>query len=383
MHSVYFNHYARRAESRWERRDFVHRWWRINAADRRWTPPDFAALYQALVSQKDAASTQHLGRQHPAFLHVEALQGRPRRDGETMRTVAVATMEEPVAAALVMADPRRRDSTAYLALLTCANDEESLDRLLGAAQETAWSLGCTRLLGPVGLSPYIQAGALVNYFHVTPPLHTPYNAPYLPDVLHASLEAAGETQLYSVAVAAPAALAPDPLAAGPAQIMPLDPARLAGDLLPLFTAALENKLGFPPPDAVEAAFLLDWWGRYPLAGWLAVRDNTPVGFVLCQPDLARLMQATRGGRPLWRRAWLNWRRTHPAQAGRVLAGGVLPAWRNRGIGAQLWRQALAHAHSQDWRTLTVGPLEPQSAAAASLSAHAAAAQQRYTIYATE
>jgi GNAT superfamily N-acetyltransferase len=377
VYSGYFNHYTRRAATWWERRDFVQRWWRLNQVDGRWTPPDYLLLYRAVAGQPSA----HLLRQQPALIGVDALPGRPRQPGEPLHSMSIGFMEEPVAAAVVMADPRRRDHTAYLGLLACANDEDSLDRLLVAAQEYAWTLGCERLLGPVGLSPYLQAGALRDHFHRAPPLHTPYNPPYLPDVLQTSMDAIHTTQLYQVAFSAP--ITPLAPAAGLAQVVPLDPARLAGDLLPLFAATLAEGADFPPPDALEADFLLAWWGRYPLAGWLALVDATPVGYVLLQPDLARLLQWAKGGRPLWRRGWLAWRRTQPVRAGRVLAGGVLPGWRGRGIGGQLWQQTLIHAAAQGWQTLTIGPLDPQSQAAAFLAAHRAVAQQQYSLYATE
>jgi GNAT superfamily N-acetyltransferase len=206
----------------------------------------------------------------------------------------------------------------------------------------------------------------------------------VPDVLQTSLEAIHTTQLYQIALTASAPSTSALPVSGPAQLVPLDPARLAGDLLPLLAASLSSDALFPAPDADEAAFLLAWWGRYPLVGWLALRDGAPVGFVLVQPDLARLMRWAKGGRPLWRRNWLAWRRrVSRGRAGCILAAGVLPAWRGQGIGDQLWRQTLAYAAAQGWQSLTFGPLEPESEAARFLSARGATAQQRYALYATE
>lgn len=398
LDSGYFNYSTRIAESWWERRDFVQRWWRLNAADGRWTPPDYPLICQALVGRYSAAPQQdaqpaqipsrdHVARQRPALVYVEALPGRPRGEGETMRMSPVL-MEEPVAAAAVMADPRRHDRTAYLSLLSCANDEESLDRLLAVAQEQAWNLGCDRLMGPVGLSPYLSYGALMDHFHLSPPQYTPYNAPYLPDVLQSSLHAIHTTQLYHVHVHSALAnydtMRQTGADGGPAQLVPLDPMRLADDLLLLLAGVLGDDSHFPAPDAIEARFLLAWWSSAPLAGWLALMEGTPVGFVLVQPDQARLMRWTKGGRPLWRRGWLAWqRRTSRGRAGRILAGGVLPAWRGQGIGTQLWRQTIRQAAAQGRETLTVGPLDPTSEAAAFLHARGAVPQQRYTLYATE
>ena len=49
--------------------------------------------------------------------------------------MGTAVFEETVAAALVQVDEQRGDGTAYVSLLHCANDEETLERLLGKAME--------------------------------------------------------------------------------------------------------------------------------------------------------------------------------------------------------------------------------------------------------
>lgn len=370
MQYGYFNYYGRVAEGWWDRREFVRHWWRLKAADRRWTPPPFRVLYRALVSDQFA----HVTRQQPTLFHVEALPGRPRPDGDGMRSMATPLMEEPVAAAVALADPRRRDGTVGLGLLTCANDEESLERLLGKVYEVAWQHGGGPLIGPVGLSPYLGCGVLESHFHQTPPLHTPYNPPYLPEVLAATMTPIQTTRLYTLPVQ------PPPTRPDTVQLTPLDPARLAGDLRPLLAALLSEGGDFPAPDADEAAFLLAWWGAWPLVGWLAEAQGTPVGFLLAQSDLADPVRWAKGGRSWWRRPWLAWRVHRAARAGRVLAGGVLPAWRNQGIGGQLWRALLDHATRAGWQTITAGPLDEASAAAGFLSAQGATPQQRYVLY---
>jgi GNAT superfamily N-acetyltransferase len=375
--SGYFNFYSRVAESWWDRREFLHRWWRLYAGDRRWAPPHYPTLYAALV----AGRVPHVTRQQPALVHVEALHGRARRNGEFNRPLSTPLMEEPVAAAVVMADRRRRDGIATLGLLACANDEESLERLLAVAQEQAWRLGCSQLVGPAGLSPHLNMGALHDHFDLQPPLHTSYNPPYLPEVLHAVMVPLHTARLYTARVALPAGQV------GPAQLLPLAPQRLAGDLLPLLATGMNTGLDtgglFPPPDGLEAAFLVAWWGVWPLRGWVAEVDGQAVGFVLLQPDLAGPVRWAKGGRSLLRRPWLAWRSRRPVRAGRVLAGGVLPAWRGRGIGTQLWRQAIAYATEVGWRDMTIGPLDPAGPGASFLTARGAIAQQSYTLFSSE
>jgi ribosomal protein S18 acetylase RimI-like enzyme len=370
----YFNYYTRMAESWWERRDFVRGWHRLHAGDRRWVPPYHPALVAALTPGR----VPHLDRQRPALFWVEALPGRPNTDGNfNAQRFSSAFMEEAVATAALLADPRRRYGTATLALLSVANDVESLERLLSIAQEQAFTRGAARLVGPVALSPHLGYGALLDHFDQTPPLYTPYNSPYLPEILDAVLERVQTARLYHIPVRARAKTVP-----GPAFLRPL---RVDDDatVLPSLLAALDEVVDFPRPDTDEAAFLLRWWGIAPRLGWIAEIEGQPVGFVLLQPDLAPAMRRAKGGRNLLWRLWWQWRRTQPTHSGRIVAGGVLPRWRRQGIGKQLWAAALASAHLQGWRSLSVGPVADDSAAAAFLLAHDAQPKQRYALYGTE
>jgi ribosomal protein S18 acetylase RimI-like enzyme len=258
-----------------------------------------------------------------------------------------------------------------------ANDVESLGRLLFVAQEQAFVRGRSRLVGPVALSPHLGYGALLDHFDQTPPLYTPYNAPYLPEILDAVFERVQMARLYHVPVHGKPKNFP-----GRAFLRPL---RAEDDaaVLPNLMQALDEPLDFPSPDAVEAAFLLAWWGIVPRLGWIAEIEQQPVGFVLLQPDLAPALRRAKGGRNLLWRLWWQWRRTQPTRNGRIVAAGVLPQWRRQGIGSQLWSAALASAHLQGWRDISVGPIADDSAAMAFLLAHDAQPRQHYALYGTE
>lgn len=374
MQEGYYNYYTRLAESWWERRDFVRGWRRLHASDRRWVPPYFPKLMAALNPER----TPFVARQRPAFFWVEALQGRPNTDGNwNAPRYNSVFMEEAVAIAALMADPRRRDDTATLALLSVANDVESLERLLKVAQEQAFARGRSRLVGPVGLSPHLGYGALLDHFDQTPPLYTPYNAPYLPEILDSVLERVQTARLYHAAVTPQVQRV-----IGPATLRPLrveDNAKLLPNLL----TALDNNDEFPRPDGVEAEFLLSWWDVAPRLGWVAEVQGEAVGFVLLQTDLGAALRRAKGGRtPLWQ-LWWQWRRTQPARNGRIVAGGVLPRWRRQGIGRQLWAAAFNSAHLQGWRSVSIGPVADDSVAASFLLAHNAQPLQHYALYGTE
>lgn len=369
----YYNYSTIWPDDWWGRRSFLRAWWSLYATDHRWVPPDYNTLARLLQR-----GSPFLARLSTQPVYMEALPRRAPTTGQGTPALAGALFEEPVAAALVQFDGRRRDSAAYLSLLRCGNDEETLERFLYKVFETLAEAGCARLIGPTGLTPLWQSGALLTHFDRLPPLHTPYNPPYLADVMAAVMRPVQESSLFCLEVgnAVKPAL---PNIAG-FEVHPFDPARLATDLLPLLVEAFEPQTEFPAPDAGEAALLLKWLQAYPLAGWLAQVDGAPVGFVLVQNDLAGVMRQSRGGRLLPWRWYAAWRKRHPTSSGRLLLGAVTADWRGRGIGRSLLQKVLEHARAAAWRSVTCGPLLPGSPAAAFWTAHGAHAEQRYQIF---
>ena len=170
-----------------------------------------------------------------------------------------------------------------------------------------------------------------------------------------------------------------PLVDTPAELVPLEPTRLAGELRPLLVAACENEMGFAPPDNAEATFMLRWLGIAPLTGWLAQVEGRPAGFVLVQPDLAPLLHRSRGGRGRLWRSWFTLAKGWRMRQGRLLLGAVLPEYRRQGIGRQLLQQVLTAAGAHDWEQVSVGPLLEESAAALLLQRFGARPRQTYLL----
>lgn len=370
----YFNYSFTDAATYWERATFARHWWRIYSGDPRWVPPYYPDLWREL----DLTRNNHLARMKPVLWYGEAMYRRRSRPGG-QAWGAEPMFEQPVTAAVALYDSRRRDKTAYLALLHAVNDPEPLEHLLDRLTESLRPLGCRRLVGPTGLSPHLETGLLRDGWDRLPPLFTPYDPPYLPEIVAIHLEPLAQARLYHLAVP------PEPpsVPAQPVKLVALEPARLADDLLALLATACPDWAGFPLPDDPEAAFMLRWLGRWPLYGWLALVKSLPVGFVLLQPDLAGRLKRAGGGRsPLWR-PWLLWASRRPAREGRLLYGGVLPDWREQGIGRQLLRQALLTGHSLGWQRLSCGPLPDNSTGSKFLQRHGGAPGQRYTLYQRE
>lgn len=365
----------------WQRREFLRAWWSLYRDDNHWTPPEYGRLRPALDPRQE-----HLARLSATLIHVDALHrtGLRRSRTDQQEIPLTSIVEYPLAAAVLLIDPRRRGPTAHLALPHFANDAEAFDHLNSHLVESLAEANYRRVVGPVGLSPHLGAGLLVDGWNEPAPLHVPSNPPYAPELVERRWRPWQEGRLYRADVGAGTQPDEPP---GPAVIRPFDPTRLAGDLLPLLVAATDNPTAaFPPPDATEAAFLLRQLPD-PVAGLLAEVNSEPAGFILLGADSGPWLRATHGGRSLWRRGlWAASSRVVSAgrlDAGRVFFGAVLPARRGRGIGGQLWAQGLRLAAGRGWRTLTVGPVWQPPAGASPLVAFLAgraAARQAYRLY---
>ncbi len=387
MDHRYFNYSTHIAENGWAHRRFLKQWRQIYGSDKRWVP----LHYRQLALLRQPHQHEHLARYHLRYLYLEAL---PRR--RQASAMGAALWEEVVAAAIVAVDPKRQHDTGLLMLLHCANDEEVLDRLLGVALEELSHQGCYRLVGPVGPSPHLASGLLENYYHQLPPLHTPYNPPYLPELMNSSLHPWQQLALRHVPL--PPTVQgieeqPEHTASGKVALVPLTAAlALSETFLPLWQAAALPQNLFPAPDRAEVAFIWTWLTVWPWAGWVAIAHERPIGFLLLQPDLAAQSRRAGGGRnPLWA-WWLQWRSQRPVAQGRLTYGAILPAWQGRGIEELFWQKTWHYSQQQVWQALTVGPhiLKKDGQAihnailpAALLSQERTVLHQRYTIYASE
>ena len=125
------------------------------------------------------------------------LEALPRASGqETVGSFSGIATEKAVAAAVAVIDPRRDDGTAYLAWVHCINDLTSLERLLDAIGEQVAQYGVRKIIGPTGLSPHLGSGLLQDHWNIIPPLHTPYNPPYLPEIAAAALRVRSSGRLF-------------------------------------------------------------------------------------------------------------------------------------------------------------------------------------------
>ena len=382
--ALYFNFTSQIANDWWGRRAFLNTWWRANARDHRWTPPVYSFLESTLVHRRDPLMNTY----RPDLLAVEAVTRQSFSTNIGGMVMPTGMGDSIVAQALALHDRRVDPATTFLAMMAFANDEETLDRLLDSTWQSAATHGAQRIVAPAQWAPSFSSGLLLDHFHVLPPLHTPYNAPFVPELMQGAMEPLQHSLLWYLEVAhAPTASA---LPQG-VQIESFDVDRLAGDLLPLAQAAAVTAAVLEPPTVDEVRFALRMWTALaigaPLAGRLVTVDGAPIAFYVTQADVGAMLRRLRGGRPLWARSLLALRprfhRHWRSVEGRVLLAACMPHADERSVAQAMIDDLGARARGMGWRTLTIGPL-PEGAAIAQVLANAGAiARQRYALFVQE
>ena len=311
------------------------------ARDPRWVPPHGPSLRRELRDPET-----HL-------IYVDALPQGPTFRG--------SSLESAVAAVIIRRDSVRKD-VGCLGFLHSVNDGETLRVLLESLAEHLRPHGIRTVLGPTHLFPHLGSGALSSHWHLTPPLHTPYNPPFLDELCQSLVKRVGASRLYHL----PAGVHIH--GDSPATLSPFEPERLARDLLPLLQVACSANPTLSPPDADEAERMLRWLSAFPLHGWLAEVGDRPVGFALLQPDDSSTLR---------KRRFLRFGRAR-IPSGRLLFLGVLPDFRGRGVARHLASQSLEGARERGWETLSAGPLPRETGN--TLEAWGAQPSQHYTLY---
>lgn len=351
----YINYRTQMPTSRLDRYLFHRAWAKKAAREAGWSPPYWPALEHGAEPLAVRLTATGISRATPFGSPASA------NIAETLLATAVFL---PLGA-----------GHAAVTHFHLANEEEARDYLLGWCYENLPAAGLRRLTFPTGPFPHLSRGATAGHWPRQPVAHAPATPPYLLELLAGAAETVESRRLYHWNT--PPALAPP---TGPAEIAPLNPSRLATDLLPLLQAATATELGWPPLDAAGARHLLAALAPWPVYGRLANVDGRPAGFVLLQPDGAAALRRAGGGRMPWWRAWLQWRAGRPFAHGRLLLAAVHPEYRRRGIGRQLLTAAGTIARAQGWDAVTIGPVSPDAPAAALLKSFDATARQRLLTY---
>ena len=317
-------------------RAFIDLPFRIYRGDPNWVPPLKSDVREILDENKN-----------PFWKHARRTLLLAWNEGRVVGRIAAITDDEH--------NRIHSDRTAFFGFFECENDPEAARALFTSATEVARSFlpGCDRLRGPLSPSMNEEVGALVpSESEPGPPvLMMAYNPAYYLDLFSA---AGFEKEKDVVAIIAPvddrSFKRLTRIAAGVEKREPTLKVRMIRmDRFPeelatvkeIYNQAWEHNWGFVPMTSDE----IDAMARklkpliYPPYIWFAEMDGKPVAFMLGIPDYNEVLIGMGGS--LFPFGWWKFLTgKSKIDRCRLMAFGVLPEFRRRGIDAVLYYRSM-------------------------------------------
>jgi len=287
-----------------------------------------------------------LGDDNPFFAHARMTLWVAVENGRDVGSIAAVVDDRH--------NERYHESTAFFGFFE-SRDDPAVSRLLfGAARAWARGQGMTRLLGPMNPSINEECGLLVDGFDAPPVLMMTYNPPYYGELcVDAGLRPCKDLFAYLVALDDSRLSRLDRLAARAVErlpevtVRPIDKRALPRELTKIqdvYNVAWDNNWGHVPMTAAEVAFMAA--RLRPLLDekliLLAEAKDEPVAFIITLPDYNEAFARLRGRllSPRLVRALPYLLGVRRPRMVRVMAMGVKPAYRKRGLDAALFAGCL-------------------------------------------
>lgn len=291
-----------------------------------------------------------LSPSNPFFMHAEVRLLLARRSAEVVGRLAVILDHQHL--------ERWGEKVGFFGFFESIHDVDVARALLDAARAWLRPRGMAIIRGPVSPSANHECGLLVEGFDAPPRVLMPYNMPYYPALLErAGFKAVKELVSYDIDLpeAFPERLAPVARAAEERgiRVRPFNPRALQQEaqvIRLLYNAAWNENWGFVPMSEAEAAFMARRLRHFlvPEFALIAEWQGQPVGFVLSLPDYTPALSRLQGRITPWGIVRFLWRRRSLDEI-RVMAMGVLPGYRKRGIDALLIRATFEEARRRRYQ----------------------------------
>jgi hypothetical protein len=286
-----------------------------------------------------------LGDENPFFAHARMALWVATRGDQDVGSIAGIVDDHHTT--------RHRDATAFFGFFESVDDPAVSRLLVGAVRGWAGHQGMKRLLGPMNPSINEECGLLVEGFDTPPVLMMPYNPRYYPALYeYAGLTPCKDLFAYRIPIDHSRLTRLDRLAARAHARLPdvtvrqIDKRALSRDLMKIqdvYNAAWEDNWGNVPMTSAEVEFMATRLA--PLLDeklvLLAESPGESVAFIITLPDYNEALGRLRG-RLLSPRLLL----ALPYLAGirrprmvRVMAMGIKPAYRKRGLDAVLFARS--------------------------------------------
>lgn len=340
-----------RVENKKQLREFIKVPWMVYKDDPKWVPWLYFERLEFFDKNKN-----HF------FTHAEADYFIARRDGKPVGTIAAILNYRH--------NEFQEENVAHFGVFELLNDAEAAAALLQTACTWAKERGVDKILGPANLSSNDEWGMLLEGYDDPPVVLMPYNPPYYHDFMAANgFVKAMDLLSWDVPL--------EPLNKGNA--MPEKVVRVVNalrekanlKLRPLNMNDLDNEI-----ERLKKVYNSAWeknWGFVPLTDdeldhlvnslkpvidpdivLIAEKDGEPIGFTLSAPDVNVPLGKIRPGPSLLSsyiggvRMILNKRKT---KRFRVVALGVLEAYRSGGIGALFYLEVVRRGFDKGYTNI--------------------------------
>jgi ribosomal protein S18 acetylase RimI-like enzyme len=294
-------------------------------------------------------------RKNPFFRHSDAALFLALKDGIVAGRIAAILNS-------VHRELYEKD-TGFFGFFDCTNDFEVAQSLFGRTIDWLKEFGITRITGPECFTTNDTIGILIDGFDEPPVAFMPYNKPYYHDLL-ARYGFVKTMDLFSWMVRGeniPSGLftlaqrAEDRLSAQGITIRNIRFDAVEEEirrLRPVYNAANRDNWGFIPLDPQGFHFMAKDLKKIVPEDFvlLAVKNDEIIGFLVCAPDINRVLIRIREGRllPTGIFKFLYYKRK--IDHARVLILGIEPEFRNLGIDLCLYARIFKNAAQRNIHT---------------------------------
>ena len=296
---------------------------------------------------------------HPFFRHAEGAFFLARRNGQPVgRIEAIANHAH---------NQFHDDRVGFFGAFESEDDRAVSDALLERAARWLGERGLQVMRGPVTHSTNEETGLLIEGFDEPPMIGMPYNPPYYA----ALLEAFGLTKakdVYGWEVRAEQTI-PEKIHRVAdivrkhtnVVVRRANFADYAGEIrraMGVYNASWTRNWGFVPLTEAEFVHAADQLRpvleRFPEGVLLAEIAGRVVGFCLAVLDINQALVRVRDGRLFPFGFWHLYRGLRRVDQIRVMALGILPEFRHRGIDAVIYLELLSHGQRLGYRRAEIG-----------------------------
>jgi len=296
---------------------------------------------------------------HPFFRHADGALFLSRRDGRPVGRIEAVVNHAH--------NQFHNDRVGFFGGFECEDDRAVSDALLGSAARWLAARGMQVMRGPATHSTNEECGLLIEGFDEPPAIGMPYNPPYYAALLEA-FGLAKAKDLYAWEIRAGQAI-PEKIrrvaeivrrSTGVVlrQVNFKDYAAEIRKALDVYNAAWTRNWGFVPLTEAEFVYaarqLRPLLERRPEGTMVAEVDGRPVAFCLALLDVNQALARVRGGRLFPFGFWRLLRGLKRIDQARIMALGIRPEFRHRGVDALLYFELLSRGERLGLRRAEIG-----------------------------